>query len=119
MRKFSLYGGMSAISWIIRMFFLPNPFECFGESAIVINWIAEPIMHAVAYGIVGMFYIKGSAPLLGSIAYLFTYALLTGVLWVMGIFSFAWWWILILSLVSVAIMVGFICIRNWIDEQLF
>lgn len=110
---------MTVISVLIRQFALPNPFECFGESAALINWIAEPIMHAIAYGIVGLFYVRGSAPLLGSIAYLFTYALLTGILWVMGIFSFAWWWVLILSVALAGIIAGILYLRSFLDEGLF
>jgi len=114
-----IYALMTVISVLIRQFALPNPFECFGESADLINWIAEPIMHAIAYGIVGLFYVRGSAPLLGSIAYLVTYALLTGVLWVMGIFSFAWWWVLILVMVLIAVLAGIIYLRNWFDDRLY
>lgn len=114
-----LYALMTVISVLIRQFALPNPFECFGESAALINWVAEPIMHAVAYGIVGLFYIKGSAPLLGSIAYLGTYALLTGVLWVMGIFSFAWWWVLLIVIAIIAIVVALSLAKNWLSDNLF
>ena len=72
---------MSLISVIVRQFVLPNPFECFGEKAVLINWIAEPIIQAIAYLIVGLFYVKGSAPALGSLAYLAVYAACIGVLW--------------------------------------
>lgn len=65
-----LYGFMSIASVIVRQFLLPNPFECFGEKATLINWIAEPIIQMVAYFIVGLFYIKGAAPFWGSFAYL-------------------------------------------------
>ena len=108
-----IYALMSLVSVLIRQFALPNPFECFGESAALINWIAEPIMHVVAYGIVGMFYSRGSAPLLGSIAYLLTYTALTGVLWIMGIFSFSWWWILIIIVAIIAL----ICGCAWLKER--
>ena len=114
-----IYALMTVISVLIRQFALPNPFECFGESADLINWIAEPIMHTVAYGIVGLFYARGSAPLIGSIAYLFTYALLTGVLWVMGIFSFAWWWVLILVIALIAVLAGIIYLHSWFDDRLY
>lgn len=86
-----MYGLMAGISVIVRQFYLPNPFECFGDSAILINWIAEPIMQVVTYGLVGLVYHKGEAPALGSFLYLLTYAILTGILWVLGQFSFAWW----------------------------
>lgn len=95
MRKISLYGLITLISVLVRQFVLPNPFECFGDNADLINWIAEPIIHVVAYGIVGCYYIRGSAPALGSILYLIVYALIVGILWLLGLSSFAWWAILI------------------------
>ena len=83
--RFSLYGIMSTLSLIVRQFYLPNPFECFGDKAVLINWIAEPIIQVVAYLIVGIFYVSGSAPALGSLLYLLTYTLIIGLLWVLGI----------------------------------
>ena len=113
MRKLSLYGIITLISVIVRQFVLPNPFECFGDNAILINWIAEPIIQVIAYGIVGLFYIRGSAPALGSLLYLLAYALIIGLLWILGIFSFAWWWILIIVLAIITIICGGI----WLKER--
>ena len=106
---------MTVISTLVRQFVLPNPFECFGDQAILINWIAEPIIHAVAYGIVGLFYIRGSAPALGSIAYLFVYAAIVGILWLCGLFSFAWWWIAILVVAFIALIAGIMYIKDKIE----
>ena len=106
---------MTVISTLVRQFVLPNPFECFGDQAILINWIAEPIIHAVAYGIVGLFYIRGSAPVLGSIAYLFVYAAIVGILWLCGLFSFAWWWIAILVVAFIALIAGIMYIKDKIE----
>ena len=87
--------------------------ECFGDNAVLINWIAEPIIQVVAYGIVGIFYISGSEPALGSLLYLLIYALIVGLLWVLGIFSFAWWWILIIVVAIAALICGGI----WLKER--
>ena len=106
---------MTVISTLVRQFVLPNPFECFGDQAILINWIAEPIIHAVAYGIVGLIYIRGSAPVLGSIAYLFVYAAIVGILWLCGLFSFAWWWIAILVVAFIALIAGIMYIKDKIE----
>lgn len=111
-----LYALFTIISTLVRQFALPNPFECFGDNAILINWIAEPILHIIAYAIVGLFYSKGSAPLLGSIGYLFTYACLVGFLWVLGIFSFAWWWIAIVITGLIAILFGIRYLINLLDS---
>lgn len=112
MRKLSHYGLMTVISTLIRQFCLPNPFECFGDSAILINWIAEPVIQVVAYVIVGMFYTHGSAPFFGSLFYLITYAMIVGVLWMFGIFSFAWWWILIIVVVLIATFYGVVKLKE-------
>ena len=70
MKKMSFYSLMTIISTLVRQFVLPNPFECFGDKAIIINLVAEPIIYVIAYGLVGLFYIKGSAPAIGSFLYL-------------------------------------------------
>lgn len=112
MKKISLYCIITVASVIIRQFFLPNPFECFGESAALINWIAEPIMQVLAYAIVGLFYVKGSAPALGSLAYLFTYAAMVGFLWLCGLFSFAWWWVALMVIALILVIGGFIWLSS-------
>lgn len=114
MKKISLYGVLLLISALVRQFILPNPFECFGDKAIIINGIAEPIIHVVAFALVGLVYRKGSNPGLGSILYLLTYALIVGVLWVLGIFKFAWWWILILAIAFIGIVIGI----RWLGNKL-
>lgn len=113
MRRLSLYGIMSTLSVIVRQFYLPNPFECFGDNAVLINWIAEPIIHAVAIALVGLVYHRGDFPALGSLMYLITYAAITGVLSLMGVFSFAWWWILIIVVAISALICGWI----WLKER--
>ena len=97
-----LYAIMAAISIIVRQFCLPNPFECFGDMAWMYNLIAEPIIYFAARKLVGTVYHRGDCPPWGSFLYLVAYAAITGVLSLMGIFSFAWWWVAII----VAAMVG-------------
>ena len=111
-----LYALFTIISTLVRQFALPNPFECFGNNAILINWIAEPILHIIAYAIVGLFYSKGSAPLLGSVGYLFAYACLVGFLWMLGIFSFAWWWIVIIIVCLIILAYGVSRLFNLFDR---
>ena len=48
----------------------------------------------MTYGLVGLIYEKDSMPALGSLLYLLFYAGLTGVLFLLGLVSFAWWAIL-------------------------
>lgn len=86
-----MYGLMAIISLLVRQFCLPNPFECFGDMALLYNWVAGFVLTPVSFTLVGLVYQSGEAPALGSFLYLITYALLTGILWVLGQFSFAWW----------------------------
>lgn len=113
-----LYALFTIISTLVRQFALPNPFECFGDNAALINLLAEPILHIIAYSIVGLFYSKGSAPLLGSIGYLFTYACLVFFLWVLGIFSFAWWWITIVIAGLIAVLFGIRYLLKLFDDSM-
>lgn len=115
MRK--LYAIMAAISAIVRQFYLPNPFECFGNAAIIINLIAEPIIHVAALLMVGTVYRKGSFPALGSFLYLVTYAAITGILALMGIFSFAWWWVLIIVAAMIGIGILLAKIGRWLSGE--
>ena len=91
-----MYKLVAIAGILIRQFCLPNPFECFGSSAELINLVAGGVLGMISYYLVGLIYEKGSAPVLGSILYSFVYTALTGALWLMGIFSFKWWWILTL-----------------------
>ena len=103
-----MYKIMMVISILIRQFCLPNPFKCFGDAAWLYNLIAEPIIHVVAFGLVGLVYRKGDCPPLGSFLYLVAYAAITSVLALMGIFSFVWWWVLIIvvALIGMAIFLA-------------
>lgn len=106
-----MYKIIATISLIIRQLVLPNPFECFGFfEGIIINLIAEPIIHIVAFVLVGLFYMKGSAPAWGSFLYLVTYSAITLVLYVMSIFKFIWWWVIcvILMLIATPFVIKFI-----------
>lgn len=110
-----LYGIMAAIGIIVRQFYLPNPFECFGDVAWLCNLIAEPIIHGVAFLLVGTIYRKGSFPALGSFLYLVAYAAITGILALTGIFSFAWWWVLIIVAATIGIGVLLAKLGRWLS----
>ena len=114
MQKLPVDGIVSFISIIVRQFVLPNPFESFGDKAIVINLIAEPIIQLIAYLLVGLVYRKRSNPEYGSLLFLLTYALIVGILWVLDIFKIAWWWILILVITFISIVIGI----RWLSNKL-
>lgn len=114
--KISFYGIIAVIGAIVRQNFLPNPFECFGDYAILINLFAEPVIHILSYTIVGLFYERGSFPIVGSLLYLIIYSSIVFLLSIFGIFSFAWWWILIILAIWVT-TITFISvkIRDFLD----
>jgi hypothetical protein len=72
----------------------------------IINGVATFLIAGIAYAIVGRIYRKGSAPVLGSILYLLTYAAITGILLLMSIFKFAWWWVLVMLVACAALILG-------------
>ncbi len=101
-----MYRLMTVISFIIRQFYLPNPFECFGNYAWFYNLIAEAVLVPVSYAIVGIFYTSGEAPVIGSFLFLLAYAALTGILWLLGLVNFAWWTIaLVVAILIIAFVV--------------
>ena len=112
-----LYAVMKVISVLVRQFCLPNPFECFGAGAIIINLVAEPLIHLAAYLLVGLVYNKGDCPALGSFLYLVAYALITGVLALLGVFSFAWWWILTVAVAMIVIWMLLAKLWRWLNGE--
>lgn len=78
-----LYGFIKGLGILIRLFYLPNPFEpldgvmLFGTPIIAfwVNVCFEPILHLFAYSVVGKFYRSGSDPSFGSICYMVFYVL--------------------------------------------
>ena len=113
MKRYLLYPLVTIISLVVRQYYLPNPFDCFGEQAAFLNIIAEPIIIALAYVLVGCVYKKASNPALGSILFLITYAILVGVLRLFGIFHFAWWWIALVVIAFIAIVIGV----RWLNDR--
>ena len=112
-----MYSVIWLVSFLIRQFCLPNPFECFGDYAFVINILAELVLIPTAYRIVGAVYERNSAPALGSLLFLIVYAMLNGILYVMGEVSFAWWSILILVVSVGALVVGIKKLAQWLDYR--
>ena len=112
-----MYSMIWLVSFLVRQFCLPNPFVCFGNYAFVINMAAGLVLTPFTYAIVGAIYERDSAPALGSLLFLIVYAVLNGILYVMGVFSFAWWWILILATAAVASIVGFKKLVQWIENR--
>lgn len=77
-----MYTAVSTIFGIIRLFYIPNPFEQLEGtlSPFILNLACEPLLHVVTFSIVGMFYNRGSVPALGSCLYMLFYAVHVGVI---------------------------------------
>ena len=85
-----------------------------------LNWIAEPFAYCVTFGVVGMYYDKGSAPTMGSFLYLLFYCIHTSLLWLMSLYRFAIWAVVIILVIYVGLhsIVSRFCIRKnvWYEE---
>lgn len=96
---------------------LPNPFDPLGEAfsitikdtviplpPLALNWIAEPVLHAVTFAIVGIYYKKGRHnPALGSFLYLLFYTIHVGMIYIVSSFGFSWVAIVIVVISYVAL----------------
>lgn len=96
---------MSILSLLIRQFYLPNPFECFGDIGIFYNWCAGIILAPLSYALVGLVYRSGSAPAVGSLLYLLAYSGLTAILWILGLFSFCKWAIAGMTVIIIMVII--------------
>lgn len=79
-----MYAIISVVLAFIRQFCLPNPFEQYGINSsgliiydwaytvrpFILNTAASVVISAISYKIVGVYYRKNSAPVLGSILYM-------------------------------------------------
>ena len=101
--KLTLYGVVSFVSFLIRKYFLPNPFEMYGEKAFWYNLIAEALVHLIAFAITGKFYEKRARPVIGSILYFAFYAVIMLGLWLISLALFAWWSIVLLIIAAIVI----------------
>ena len=121
-----MYKVIAAISVLIRQFVLPNPFEGLGETFDVtlfditlqltpdiLNWIVEPGLHLLAFGVTGIYYTRGiHDPAAGSLLYVVVYALHTGLLMLMSAAGFAWWAVIPLIVLYILGHIGVNILRN-------
>ncbi|MBQ9768441.1 MAG: hypothetical protein IJW37_10100 [Lachnospiraceae bacterium] len=120
-----MYKIIAAISMFIRQFYLSNPFEALGEglrveinnvsvvlSPSLLNWLAESLMWGITYGVVGMYYEKGSAPALGSFLYLIFYCVHTWLIHLMAFADFNKWIVILILVLYVGCHAGINILRN-------
>ena len=71
-----MYRFICLVSYLIRQFCLPNPFEPLGDISVLLNWVAGVVLVPVSYLMTGLYY-DGGDPAEGSIKFLFVYFLNT------------------------------------------
>lgn len=111
-KSINLYKILSIVFWFIRQFFLPNPFAVLGESVDItinelviaftpaqLNEIIGWVLPALTGVVVGLFYIKGSEPSLGSFLYMLFFCIHTFVLYLMS-----WAYPIVFLVVSIPII---------------
>ena len=113
------YLSLSTLFWLIRQYAIPNPFDALGEGLTitigeapllltpeVLNWIADPIIGAITFGIVGLYYLKGSDPEFGSFLYMVFYAVHIGLLYLMAWAYPAMWLIALIGIVYIGLHIA-------------
>lgn len=116
---------MATIFWIARQIIIPNPFDVLGEGLIitiadapillspdVLNWIADPIIAAFTYAIVGLHYVSRFDPAWGSILHMSFYAIHIGLMyWLCSIYP-AIWLMALVGIFYIGIHVAAIVLKN-------
>ncbi len=78
----------------------------------ILNWIADPIIGAITFGVVGLYYIKGSEPALGSILYMIFYAVHIAVMYLMlWVYPIVWLMVLI-GVIYILLHIGMLILGN-------
>lgn len=83
-----MYELMAFVSWIIRTYYLPNPFVGTiipEDYNLLIGWL----LSTITYLVVKIFYSKGSFPLLGAVLFLIFYYVHNELIALAGIFDFS------------------------------
>ena len=123
-----MYKLIAIISTLVRQFYIPNPFDALGDGLVVnigetqillpsgvLNWVAEPFVHVVTFSVVGLYYDRGSVPVLGSFLYLLFYCVHTFLLWLMSLVGFSTWAVVVIVALYIACHVGLTKLRSaWI-----
>ena len=123
-----LYTFLATLFWIIRQFAIPNPFDALGEGLVVaigaapillspelLNWIVDPMIATITFGVVGLYYIGRSDPALGSILYMFFYALHIGLLYLILSVYPEIWVMVIMGVLYISLHIAVIVLRSVMD----
>ncbi len=120
-----MYYLIAFLSVVIRNAFLPNPFEPLGDIVLtiadipftitpdILNIIMEAPLHAFTFAVVGLYYIKGSCPSIGSIFYLIFYVVHVFLIYLCSWFGFSWVSIIVVLLLYVLLHIGVNIVKGW------
>lgn len=121
-----MYKLIALLSVLIRQFYISNPFEALGDVVLVnigeipvllppevLNWIAEPFIHIVTFRVVGLYYNRGRAPVVGSLLYLLFYCIHIFLLWLLSVAGFATWAIISMIVIYIGGHVALLKIVNF------
>lgn len=124
MFKIKIYSTLATLFWLIRQYAIPNPFEALGEgitvtiggapvllSPEILNWIADPIIGAFTFLVVGIYYISGSNPTKGSILYMFFYAVHIGMLYLISSVYPTIWLIVLIAVIYLAFHIALLILK--------
>lgn len=107
-----MYNIIKVIGILVRFFYLPNPFESLPNGELI-NYCAEPLLHIVTFGVVGIYYESGSNPVEGSLLYTVFYFIHVGLLLLLcGFFEWSRIAIIIIAILYVAFHIIINRIRN-------
>lgn len=113
-----MYSIVAALCSIARFFLLPNCIQMaadFPDYSIWVLVIAEPIIHLITFGTVGIYYRKGSDnPIKGSLLYLMFYFVHTGLFYLVGAFGFNIVAMAIIVALYIAVHIGFAKLKKFL-----
>jgi len=81
----------------------------------VLNWIADPIIAAFTFVVVGLYYISKSDPALGSILYMFFYTLHIGLLYLILSIYPAVWLMVLIGVIYIGLHITVTVMKNILD----
>ncbi len=109
-----MYGIIALISFIVRQFLLPNPFEPLGDVIVngavwtsdTFNLVAGLVLPALSFLTTRVYY-RGGERATGSMLYLFFYCVYVGMLYLMSLAHFAWWAVLLIIAGYIALHIAY------------
>lgn len=97
-----MYYIFSVVGFVIRQFYLPNPFAPLGTNADGINLLFGGLLVPISYVMTGMIYQKGSEPAIGSILFFLVYMVNTGATYLVCLAHPTVWLMIVISVAYLA-----------------